>query len=155
MRESTLESVAPAMPTFATLENWARSSIQDLLQRVLEEEVTEFLGRTRYQRRSAVDGTPGSRNGHGKPRQVSLMSGTIEVRRPRVRGLEERFESRILPLFMRRTHEVTRMLPELYLHGLSQGDFELALRGFLGNGAPLSASSIGRLRAQWEEELET
>ena len=155
MRESTLESVAPAMPTFATLENWARSSIQDLLQRVLEEEVTEFLGRTRYQRRSAVDGTPGSRNGHGKLRQVSLMSGTIEVRRPRVRGLEERFESRILPLFMRRTHEVTRMLPELYLHGLSQGDFELALRGLLGNGAPLSASSIGRLRAQWEEELET
>ena len=155
MRESTLESVAPAMPTFATLENWARSSIQDLLQRVLEEEVTAFLGRTRYQRRSAVDGTAGSRNGHGKPRQVSLMSGTIEVRRPRVRGLEERFESRILPLFLRRTHEVTRMLPELYLHGLSQGDFELALRGLLGNGAPLSASSIGRLRAQWEEELET
>ena len=119
MRESTLESVAPSMPTFATLETWARSSIRDLLQRVLEEEVTEFLGRTRYQRRSAVDATPGSRNGHGKPRQVSLMSGTIEVRRPRVRGLEERFESRILPLFLRRTHEVTRMLPELYLHGLS------------------------------------
>ena len=155
MRESTLESVAPSMPTFATLETWARSSIRDLLQRVLEEEVTEFLGRTRYQRRSAVDATPGSRNGHGKPRQVSLMSGTIEVRRPRVRGLEERFESRILPLFLRRTHEVTRMLPELYLHGLSQGDFELALRGLLGNGAPLSSSSIGRLRAQWEEELET
>ena len=155
MRESTLESVAPSMPTFATLEAWARSSIQDLLQLVLEEEVTEFLGRTRYQRRSAVDATPGSRNGHGKPRRVSLMSGTVQVRRPRVRGLEERFESRILPLFLRRTHEVTRMLPELYLHGLSQGDFELALRGLLGNGAPLSASSIGRLRAQWEEELET
>ena len=155
MKESTLESVAPSMPTFATLETWARSSIRDLLQRVLEEEVTEFLGRTRYQRRSAVDATAGSRNGYGKPRQVSLMSGTIEVRRPRVRGLEERFESRILPLFLRRTHEVTRMLPELYLHGLSQGDFELALRGLLGNGAPLSASSIGRLRAQWEEELET
>ena len=48
MRESTLESVAPSMPTFATLESWARSSIRDLLQRVLEEEVTEFLGRTRY-----------------------------------------------------------------------------------------------------------
>ena len=120
------------MPTFATLETWARSSIRDLLQRVLEEEVTAFLGRPRYQRRSAVDATPGSRNGYGKPRQVSLMSGTIEVRRPRVRGLEERFESRILPLFLRRTHEVTRMLPELYLHGLSQGDFELALRGLFG-----------------------
>ena len=54
------------------------------------------------------------------------MSGTIEVKRPRVRGLEERFESRILPLFMRRTEAVTQLLPELYLHGLSQGDFELA-----------------------------
>ena len=41
------------------------------------------------------------------------MSGTVEVRRPRVRGLEERFESRILPLFMRRTHAVTELLPEL------------------------------------------
>ena len=43
------------------------------------------------------------------------MSDTIEVKRPRVRGLEERFESRILPLFMRRTESVTQLLPELYL----------------------------------------
>ena len=41
------------------------------------------------------------------------------------------------------------MLPELYLHGLSQGDFELALRGLLGEGAPLSPSSIARLRDKW------
>ena len=117
--------------------------------------MTQLLGRTRYERRSGVDNTQGSRNGHGKPRRVSLMSGTVEVRRPRVRGLEERFESRILPLFMRRTHAVTELLPELYLHGLSQGDFELALRGLLGDGAPLSPSSIARLRAKWEEEFET
>ena len=156
MKESTLESVAPSMPTWETLEDWTRSSIQALLQRVLEEEVTELLGRTRYERRSAVDSGPGSRNGHGKRRRLSLMSGTIEVKRPRVRGLEERFESRILPLFLRRTHEVTQLLPELYLHGLSQGDFELALRGLLGDAAPLSPSSrIGRLRAKWEEEFET
>ena len=83
------------------------------------------------------------------------MSGTIEVKRPRVRGLEERFESRILPLFMRRTESVTQLLPELYLHGLSQGDFELALRGLLGEGAPLSPASIARLRTKWEEEFET
>ncbi len=155
MKESTLESIVLSMPTWDTLEDWARSSVQGLLQRVLEEEVTELLGRTRYQRRSDVDANPGSRNGHGKPRRLSLMSGTIKVRRPRVRGLEERFESRLLPLFMRRTQEVTQMLPELYLHGLSQGDFELALRGLLGDGAPLSSSSIARLRAKWEEEFET
>ncbi len=122
-QESTLAFPPASMPSWETLEGWARSQIQDLLQRVLEEEVTEVLGRTRYARRSAVDGPPGSRNGYGKPRRLSLMSGTIEVRRPRVRGLEERFESRILPLFQRRTREVTQLLPELYLHGLSQGDW--------------------------------
>ena len=71
-----------------------------------------------------------------------MMAGTLAVRRPRVRGVEERFESRVLPLFKRRTEEVGSLLPELYLHGLAQGDFELALRGLLGAGAPLSASSI-------------
>ena len=62
------------------------------------------------------------------------MSGTITVRRPRVRGLEARFESQLLPLFKRRTEEVGRLLPELYLHGLAHGDFDLALRGLLGDG---------------------
>ena len=154
MKESMLEIPRASMPTWETLEGWVRGWIQDLLQRILEEEVTEALGRTRYARRSAVD-APGSRNGYGKPRRLALMSGPIEVRRPRIRGLEERFESRILPLFQRRTQEVTRLLPELYLHGLSQGDFELALRGLLGDGAPLSPSSIARLRATWEEPFET
>jgi transposase-like protein len=49
---------------------------------------------------------------------------------------------------------VGRLLPELYLHGLSEGDFDLALRGLLGEGAPLSASSIARLKAQWQKEYE-
>ena len=155
MKKSMLQPPASSMPTWETLEAWVRSLVQDLLQSILEEEVTEALGRTRYARRSEVDGAPGSRNGYGKPRRLALMSGTIEVRRPRIRGLEERFESRILPLFQRRTPEVAQLLPELYLHGLSQGDFELALRGLLGDGAPLSPSSIARLRATWEEQFET
>jgi len=155
VEESTEESQATSMPTWETLEDWARMRIQDLLQEVLEEEVTALLGRTRYQRREAVDANPAYRNGHGRPRLLSLMSGTIEVKRPRVRGLEEDFESRILPLFMRQTREVKELLPELYLHGLSQGDFELALRGLLGNGAPLSPSSIARLRSQWEGQHAT
>src|SRR5436309_12129111 len=83
-----------------------------------------------------------------------MMGGTVEVRRPRVRGLEGRFESRILPLFRRRTREVGELLPQLYLHGLAQGDFELALRGLLGEGAPLSPSSIERLRGKWVAEHE-
>ncbi len=74
------------------------------------------------------------------------------MRRPRVRDLEERFESRILPLFLRRTREVGDLLPELYLHGLSEGDFDLALRGLLGDGAPLSASFVARLKEKWQAE---
>jgi len=46
------------------------------------------------------------------------------------------------------------MLPELYLHGLAKGDFELALRGLLGDGAPRSRSSIERLKASWQLERE-
>jgi putative transposase len=79
-----------------------------------------------------MDAPPGYRNGVGKPRRLSVMSGTIMVRRPRVRGLDARFESRLLPLFKRRTEEVGRLLPELYLHGLAHGDFDLALRGCWG-----------------------
>ena len=88
----------------------------------------------------------GYRNGFGTPRRLSLSNGTIILRRPRVRGLSERFESRLLPAFKRRTEEVRRLLPEFYPHGLAQGDFESALRGLLGQGASLSAPSIARLK---------
>lgn len=69
--------------------------------------------------------------------------------------MAERFESRILPLFQRRTPKVGALLPELYLHGLSAGDFDLALRGLLGEGAPLSASTVARLKAVWQTEYDT
>jgi transposase-like protein len=138
------------------LEAMAREQIQRFVQRLLEEEVTELVGRAKSERRAVV-GEPRAvvyRNGHGKARRLALTSGTIEVRRPRLRGLDERFESQVLPLFKRRTQEVAELLPKLYLHGLAQGDFELALRGLLGDGAPLSASSIERLRGKWVAEYE-
>jgi transposase-like protein len=147
---STEESVA----TFEVLEEHARQQIQRWLQNLLDEEITALLGRARHERRAPVDAPAGHRNGHGKSRRLAMMGGTVTVRRPRVRGLEERFVSRLLPLFVRRTEEVGELLPSLYLHGLAQGDFELALRGLLGEGAPLSASSIERLRAKWQVEFE-
>jgi transposase-like protein len=159
MREKNrTEMVESSEVCYATLEQWARGQIQAQLQHLLEEEVTTFLGRGRHERRdmvSPIDPPPGSRNGYGKPRAFSMMSGTVTVRRPRVRDLTDRFESKVLPLFTRRTQEVGTVLPELYLHGLSAGDFELALRGLLGEGAPLSASSIQRLKARFELEYET
>jgi transposase-like protein len=136
-------------PTWETLETWVRGKVQEFIQDVLEAEVTEVLGRQRHERRADVDAPVGYRNGYGKPRRLAVQTGTIELRRPRVRGLEARFESRVLPLFARRTEQVAELLPELYLHGLAQGDFELALRGLLGDGAPLSAKSIERLRGKF------
>ena len=100
-----------------------------------------------------MDAPSGYRNGYGKERKLTLSCGTIRVRRPRVRGLEERFESHLLPLFARRSQEVDQLIPELYLHGLAQGDFDLALRGLLGEGAPISASTVARLKEQWQGEL--
>jgi len=136
------------------LEAWAREQIQGFLQALLEEEVTTFLGRRKSERQAAVDGRPGYRNGYGKPRRLSLTAGTVTVRRPRVRDLDERFESRILPLFKRHTAEVGALLPALYLHGLAEGDFDLALRGLLGASAPLSPSSLQRLKGRWEAEYQ-
>jgi putative transposase len=147
------EPVPSSREVWEQLEDFARAQVQGFVQRLLEEEVEALLGRGKSERRE-----PGSerayRNGYGKPRKLALSSGTITVQRPRVRGLEERFESRVLPLFKRRTEQVGELLPQLYLHGLALGDFELALRGLLGDAAPLSAASIGRLKAQWQIEFQ-
>lgn len=152
MEKKNTPAGVEASPLWATLETFARQEIQAFIQRLLEQEVIELLGRGKSCRRAVVDATAGYRNGYGKPRRLTLSNGTITLQRPRVRGLEQRFESRVLPLFQRRTREVGAVLPELYLHGLAQGDFTLALRGLLGDGAPLSASSIARLTAGWAVE---
>lgn len=137
-----------------TLEAFARTRMQELLQELLIQEANELIGRAKSERRAP--GTPRvCRNGFGRNANWGTSMGTTSVRRPRVRGLEERFESRILPPFKRRTQEVGKLLPELYLHGLAMGDFELALRGLLSEGAPLSSASISRLRSEWEVQYQS
>lgn len=143
------------VPTFENLEEFLREQIQGVMQQLLEEEATEFLGRERYERARGGDkGAPAYRNGHGDPRRLTLSNGTIEVRRPRFRNLTERFESQVLPLYQRRSETVNATLPELYLHGLALRDFDLALRGLLGEEAPLSPSSIARLKGDWQREYD-
>ena len=136
------------------LETWVREHVQRFIQGLLEDEVTELLARGKHERRAAVDAPAGYRNGYGKPRRLTLSCGTVELCRPRVRGIEARFESRLLPLFAKRTKHVRELLPDLYLHGLALGDFELALGGLLGDGAALSPSTIARLKTKWQSEYE-
>ena len=100
------------------------------------------------------------RNGHHEPREVTTAAGAIPVRAPRVNdkridettGQRKRFASAILPAWARKSPKVAEVLPLLYLHGLSSGDFGPALEQFLGSGAGLSAASITRLTAQWQDE---
>ena len=153
MREESTRSPSESRAHWEDLEEWVRGQIQGLIQELLEEEITELLGRAKSARRSTLDGAPGYRNGYGKPRRLTLSSGTIQVRRPRVRNVEERFERRVLPLFARKSKKVADLIPELYLHALAEGDFDLALRGLLGDEAPVSASTVARLKEKWHAEL--
>jgi transposase-like protein len=148
------EEVESKRVFYECMEAYAREKIREWVQDLLEQEVVELLGRDKNERKASEVEQPGYRNGYGKPRRFTLSMGTVGVRRPRVRNVEERFRSRVLPLFKRQSREVRELLPELYLHGLASGDFELALRGLLGGGAPLSASSILRLKEKWEVEYE-
>ena len=152
MKEKNIEGTVESRVCFQELEDWVREKVQSWVQELLEEEVTELLGRDKSERRGRVDPASGYRNGYGKKRRLTLSSGTITVRRPRVRDLEERFESRVLPLFAKRTQQVRDLIPELYLHGLAQGDFDLALRGLLGEEAALSANTVARLKEKWQGE---
>lgn len=135
---------------YGELEEYARGKIREHLQDLLEQEVSEWLGREKSERKVHPLEQPGYRNGYGKRRRFKMSVGTVEIRRPRVRSLDERFESRILPMFKRQSEQVRALIPELYLHGLASGDFELALREMLGEGAPLSASSLQRLKEKWQ-----
>jgi putative transposase len=130
-----------------------------MLAAALEAEVdaylAEFAGeRDEAGRRLVV------RNGHAQPRQVTTAAGAVEVVAPRVNdkrtdpvtGERRRFSSAILPPWCRRTPKIAEVLPLLYLHGLSSGDFVPALEQFLGTSAGLSAATVTRLTAQWQQD---
>src|SRR5215217_9395260 len=102
------------------------------------------------------------RNGHAPARTIAAGVGQVEVARPRVddrrvdpaTGQRQRFQSMILPRWVRRSPKVAAVLPLLYLHGLSSSDFVPALEELFGSAAGLSASVITRLCEQWQAERE-
>ena len=102
------------------------------------------------------------RNGHAVARSLVTGAGPIEVRAPRVddrrvdeaTGDKKRFRSSILPPWARKSPKVADVLPLMYLHGMSSGDFVPALEEFFGSAAGLSASVITRLTTQWQKERE-
>jgi len=136
-----------------------REGARRMLAAALQAEVDEYIARfadcrDEAGRRLVV------RNGSAQPRQVLTSAGAVEVQAPRVNdrrvdevtGERARFSSAIVPPWARKTPKITEVLPLLYLHGLSSGDFVPALGQFLGSSAGLSASVITKLTETWQAE---
>jgi len=138
------------------LDEIARQGALKMLATALEAEVSAYVDTHRGDRDERGHAQV-VRNGKGRPRKVTIGSGTLKVQAPRVndRREGERFSSRILPPYMRRSPKVAEVLPILYLRGLSTGDFREALPVLLGEDASgLSASNITRLVEVWGEEYD-
>jgi len=155
------------------LENQPRSIVEDslteilrkgarqLIEQAIEAELEHLLETTRHLRdeqgrRRVV------RNGHLPERDVQTGIGPVTVKVPRVRdripSTENRigFSSSILPPYVRKTKSLEALIPWLYLKGVSTGDFSEALSALLGRDAPgLSPATVSRLKASWQNDLET
>ena len=124
-----------------------REGARRMLAEALQAEVDAYIARFADER----DGDGRRlvvRNGYHQPREILTSAGAIEVTAPRVNdkrtdpasGERQRFSSAIVPPWARKTPKITEVLPLLYLHGLSSGDFVPALGQFLGSAAGLSAA---------------
>lgn len=143
------------------LDQIAREGARRMLAEALEAEVEAYVEAARGERDERGHALV-VRNGHARKREVLCGAGAVEVRTPRVddrrvgEGGERRsFKSVILPPYLRKSPKVSEVLPLLYLHGLSSGDFIPALEEFFGSGAGLSAKSVQRLTERWREERES
>ena len=146
---------APVPAPDDRLEATVREGAQLMLQRMVEEEVVEFLGRNRYQRTGDFRGY---RNGHLPARSVGTGMGAVAVRVPRVSDVPEGtdgFASEIVEKYQRQSKTQQRLFARLYLEGLSSGDFEPVFRALVGGTVALSPASILRLREEWEMEYRT
>jgi putative transposase len=145
-----------ALPVADALTEVLRRGAGTLLQQAVEAEVAEVIAR--FQELKDERGRQRVvRNGHLPERRVQTGIGELRVKAPRVRDRagELKFNSSILPRYLRRTRSLEELLPWLYLKGLSTGDFSSALTALLGKDAPgLSANTISRLKEIWKREYE-
>jgi transposase-like protein len=146
----------PAVPDAVhdALTEVLQAGARTLLAQAIEAEVAEFLARHADQR-DAAGRLRLVRNGYLPERTIQTGIGDVPVKAPRVRDRagELRFSSSILPPYLRRTKTIEELLPWLYLKGISTGGFSEALATLLGHDAPgLSAGTISRLKALWQEE---
>jgi transposase-like protein len=133
------------------LEDVARLGVRLLMQTALEAEVTEFLGRERYARGDRD--RAGSRNGYC-PTTVKTTAGAVTLDRPKMRGTDEQFASRLLGVGVCRTNALESLVIAGFIRGLSVRDVEACLADALGSQAALSKSTVSRICEAIKEEFE-
>src|SRR5215213_5830426 len=126
------------------LEDVARLSVRLMMQTALEAEVDAFLGRARYQRRD-VDGPAGRRNGWQPPTSVKTTMGAVELQRPKLRGTDQAFCSRLFGAGVTRTNALESLVISGWVRGLSDRDIQATLAEVLGPEAALSKSTVSRI----------
>ena len=133
------------------LEDVARLGARLILQTALEAEVTEFLGRDRYARGPRT--RAGSRNGYSEV-TVKTTAGPVKLARPKLRGTDERFASRLLGTHVTKTHALESLVIAGYVRGLSTRDVEASLADALGPEATLSKSTASRICTAIRDEFD-
>jgi len=139
------------------IEALVRRGAKVMLQAALEQEVQGYLERARHQRSTTEAEFRGYRNGSSEERKISIGSGTIKIKTPRVSDVpanQEQFESQIVKRYQRRSKTLEQVFPKLFIEGLATRDFEPALRCLMGAEAALSPSTISRLNAGFKAEYE-
>jgi putative transposase len=132
---------------------------QQMLAQAIQQEVEAWIAE-RAGLRDAEGRHQVVRNGYLPERTITTGVGEVAVRQPRVRDRRpadeaEKFTSRILPPYLRKTKSIEELIPWLYLKGISTGDFSEALAALLGENAKgLSAATVTRLKKVWEGEYE-
>jgi putative transposase len=136
------------------LEDVARLGARLILQAAVEAEVDQFLGRARYQRRIEVpDARAGSRNGYC-PTTVKTTAGPVTVARPKLRGTDETFVSRLFGTAVTKTNALETLVIAGFVRGLSVRDVEASLAEALGPEAALSKSTVSRICEQITDEFQ-
>ena len=156
---TTTETTMPLATHKDALTDLLRSGAQRLLAQAIQAEVEGYLA-ARRDVRDEAGRQQVIRNGSLPQRILHTGVGPVEVKQPRVRdrrpaGQRETFHSSILPPYLRKTKSIEELIPWLYLKGVSTGDFAEALAALLGPDAPgLSATTVTRLKAVWQEEYD-
>lgn len=157
MQEVTTTSFAFPSTSRDTLSEILRQGAQAMLTTAIEAEVAEWIDSHRHLQ-DARGHRQVVRNGYLPERSITTGVGPVKVRQPRVHDRRtgetaEPFSSKILPPYLRKTKSLEELLPWLYLKGISTGDFNEALSALVGPECPgLSASTVTRLVAQWQDE---